>query len=529
MMNMTRRSALTLLGALSSTAAFPLMIDFANAAEGGNLVVGLRTSEPRHLNPAITTVGGVQLVAANIYSALTRFDHEGHPIPDLAESWDISDDGKTYTFHLAKNVKWHDGKPFTSADVKFSFEQVLLPYHPVGKVNFAAIDTIDTPDDTTVVFNLKYSYAPFINLLEVRHASILPKHIYEGTDIMTNPANMKPIGTGPFKLAEWSKGSFLRLAKNEDYFKSGKPHLDQLVFVIIPDTNTLVGAMQANQIDFAPLGVSFDLVDTLKKQLGPKGWVIGTAPYLFRGTGSVIINMDDDILKSLEVRRALAYLVDKKVIMETVRKNVGRIAENPISWYIPNDETSEIYAPDLAKAEELLDKAGHPKGSDGTRFSLSIVVSTGWAEFEPIASLMRDWFGKAGIRLELVKVDEATAVERMFTSRDFQLGISNPSFGPDPAIMAKGFTTAEIGQGAYTNGMGYSNKKVDSLFEEGAREVKPAKRHEIYRQIVAQVMTDVPVIPLYEDDFAYAYRDAFTGLPPGGTHRDSYEDVAKKS
>ncbi|SEQ18093.1 peptide/nickel transport system substrate-binding protein [Faunimonas pinastri] len=523
-MSITRRNALTLLASLPASFALPWSTAFAE--EGGNLVVGLRTSEPRHLNPAVTTVGGVQLVSANIYSALTRFDRDGHPVPDLAKSWDISPDGLTYTFNLVPNVKWHDGQPFSSADVKFSFEQVLLPLHPVGKINFAAIDRIDTPDVNTVVFRLKYPYAPFISLLEVRHATILPKHIYENTDVMQNPANSQPIGTGPFKLAEWSKGSFLRLEKNADYFKPGKPHLDQLVFVIIPDTNTMVAAMEANQIDFAPLGVSFDLVETLKQRLAPKGWVIGTAQYLFRGTGSLIINTGDPILAKREVRQALAMLVQKDAILSTVRKGVGRIAENPISWYVPNAETDTIYKPDLEKAEGLLDAAGFPRGAGGKRFGLSIVVSTGWAEFEPIANLLRDWLGKAGIDLDLQKVDEAAAVDRMFTTRNFQLGLSNPSFGPDPAIMAKGFTTDQIGKGAYTNGMGYSNPTVDKLFAEGVREIDPAARHGIYRKIVDAVMTDVPVIPLYEDDFAYAFRSVFKGLPPGGTHRDSYEDVS---
>lgn len=141
--------------------------------QGGNLVVGLRTSEPRHLNPGITTIGGVQLVSANIYSALTRFDAAGNPVPDLAESWEVSPDGLTYTFHLAKGVKWHDGTPFTAADVKFSFEEVLKPLHPVGKVNFAAIEAVETLDENTVVFRLSYPHAAFLPGLAHRVISAL--------------------------------------------------------------------------------------------------------------------------------------------------------------------------------------------------------------------------------------------------------------------------------------------------------------------------------------------------------------------
>lgn len=527
-MTFDRRQVLQLLAALpAASMVFPAGAALA-AVEGGNLVVGLRTSEPRHLNPAITTIGGVQLISANVYSALTRFDNEGHPVPDLAERWEISEDGQTYTFHLAHGVRWHDGTPFTSADVKFTFEEVLVPLHPVGKVNFAAVKRIDTPDDDTVVFTLDYPYAAFLSLLELRHAAILPKHIFAGTDIAENPANMAPIGTGPYKLAEWSKGSFVRLEKNADYFKPGLPHLDGLVFVVIPDTNTMVAAMETDQIGFAPLGVSFDLVEVLKTRLGPKGWVIGTASYLFRGTGSLLMNTQDEVLSKPEVRQAIAHLVRKQDILTTVRKGVGKIAENPISWYVANAETTPVYAPDVAEANRLLDAAGLARGAGGERFALTIVASTGWAEYDPIATLMRDWFAEAGIALTIEAVDEAAAIDRMFNTRNFQLGLCNPSFGPDPAIMAKGFTTAMIGKGAYTNGMGYSNPEVDALFAQGVREVDPAARHETYRKIVDLVMRDVPVVPLYEDDFAYAYKTSYVGLPPGGTHRDSYENVALK-
>lgn len=525
-MTLNRRTLLQSLAVAPALHFLPGMA-VANAA-GGSLVVGLRTSEPRHLNPGITTIGGVQLIAANIYSALTRFDPEGNPIPDLAESWNISEDGQTYTFNLAKGVTWHDGTPFTSADVKFSFEDVLIPLHPVGKVNFGAISAIETPDDTTVVFRLSYPYAAFLHLLELRHAPILPKHIYQGTEISENAANLVPVGTGPFKLAEWAKGSFVRLEKNPSYFKKDLPHLDQLVFVIIPDTNTMIAAMEADQIAFAPLGVSFGLVDTLKERLEPKGWAIGTASYLFRGTGSLLINTQDPALKDVRVRQAIAHLVRKQDILATVRKGVGKVAENPISWFIPNAETAALYAPDVEAAKKLLNEAGLTPDANGTRLSLTLVASTGWAEYDPIASLMRDWFAEAGIAVTIEAMDEAAAIDRMFTSRQFQLGLCNPSFGPDPAIMAKGFTTAMIGAGAYTNGMGYSNPDVDVLFDAGARQVDPAERHSTYKKIVDLVMADVPVVPLYEDDFAYAYKTTYEGLPPGGTHRDSYENVALK-
>ncbi|MBI3966209.1 MAG: hypothetical protein HY329_11305, partial [Chloroflexi bacterium] len=167
------------------------------ARKGGTLVVGT-ASDPGQLNPGLTTASGTHLVTGNIYSGLLQFDEKLEPQPNLAERWDVAPDGKRYTFYLRKGVKWHDGKPFTSADVKFSFEKVLLKFHARSKAGLEKVlDGIDTPDESTVVFRFKEGYAPLLRRLDVVEAPILPKHVYEGTDVQKNEANLKPVGTGP--------------------------------------------------------------------------------------------------------------------------------------------------------------------------------------------------------------------------------------------------------------------------------------------------------------------------------------------
>lgn len=495
---------------------------------GGRLVVALIPSEPRTLNPAITTSQGTQTVAAQIFNALVRFDPAGHPIPDLAQSWSISPDGRTYTFRLAPNVQWHDGVPFTSADVKFSFEKVLVPLHPVGRVNFDAISAIETPSDTTVVFRLKYPFAPLIRLLELRHAAIVPKHIYDGTDIRQNPKNLEPVGTGPFRLAEWKRGSFVRLVRNERYFKPGKPHLNEVVFVTVPDVGTLVSAMEAGQIDFVPTNLPFQLAGQLRAQFGAKGWFIGTHDYLFRAIGGIFFNLKHPALSRPDVRRAIAYSINKFVMIQIARSGVGTIAENPIPYFIRNSDTAVVYKRDVAKANALLDGAGLRRGPDGNRLTLSLVVSTAWPEFDGIANLARDQLLEIGIDMRIQRMDEAAYIEKMYTKRDFEMALSNPAFGPDPHVLSKMFLSSQIDKGPFTNAMSYTNPQVDSLFDAGLREQDPQKRYQIYKELVGLIMQDPPLIPIYTDYYVYAYRRKFDGLPPGHTYRESYENVRVK-
>ena len=194
---------------------------------GGEFRVVLN-ADPQSLNPNLRTDDNAFAVSQSLYNKLVTLDADYRVISDLATRWDISTDGLSYTFYLAKNVQWHDGQPFTSADVKWTFEMIARE-KGYAKELANRIASIETPDATTVVMRLKGSYAPFVSTLAWYGTFILPKHIYEGSDWTKNPANEKPVGTGPFKFVEWVKGDHIAAVVNKEYFKRG-PFLDQVTW-----------------------------------------------------------------------------------------------------------------------------------------------------------------------------------------------------------------------------------------------------------------------------------------------------------
>src|ERR671937_2218858 len=203
------------------------------AARGGTLVVAL-SADPGHLNPAITTSGATHTAAELLYNGLLGRDEHGDAVPELATRWTIEQAGALYRFLLRDDVTWHDGKRFTSADVKFTFEEVLLKYHARTKASVGGVLAgIDAPDDHTVVFRFKQPYAPLLLQLDATEAPIVDKHVYQGSDPQTNPTNAQPIGTGPLKFVSYRKGAEIRLARNPGYFKKGLPYLDALVMRVI--------------------------------------------------------------------------------------------------------------------------------------------------------------------------------------------------------------------------------------------------------------------------------------------------------
>jgi len=195
----------------------------AQAPRQGGIMRTMIAGDPPLLILGLSTLAITQLVATKIYEGLVTFDPQLNPQPRLAKSWTISPDKKVFTFRLQENVRWHDGKPFTSEDVAFSIGSFQAAVNARSKIMIDNIASIETPDPLTVVFTLKQSFEPFLYAFDVLNFAILPKHIYAGTDFRTNPANQTPIGTGAFKLKQWRRGTSIELERFDGYWMPGRP------------------------------------------------------------------------------------------------------------------------------------------------------------------------------------------------------------------------------------------------------------------------------------------------------------------
>jgi len=223
-------------------------VALAQEQKMGGVINAVIQPEPPGLMLAMIQNGPTQMVSGNIFEGLLRYSPKLEPLPGLAESWTVGEDAKTYSFKLKSGVTWHDGKPFTSADVLFTIG-MLKETHSRARNNLTMLEKVEAPDDLTVVFTLKQPFGPFLGIFEVGSMPIMPKHIYEGTDWKTNPYNNAPVGTGPFMFKEWQKGSFIHLVKNPAYHEKGKPYLDDVYWQIIPDAAARSVAYETGKVD----------------------------------------------------------------------------------------------------------------------------------------------------------------------------------------------------------------------------------------------------------------------------------------
>ena len=478
------------------------------------VVVALGT-EPGQLNPAITTGGGVHPITDQIFNGLVGLDEQLRPVPELAERWEIEEEGRVYTFHLRQGVTWHDGKSFTAADVVFTFQQVLLKYHSRTRAGLGpALERIESPDDSTVIFRFKNPYAPLLQRLDVTEASILPQHVYgDGRDVLTHPANQHPVGTGPFVFSAYERGDRIVLDRNRRYFRPGLPGVDRVVFRILPSAATASLALESGDVDYISSVPGPDLARF--KTLAEFRVVQSTG-----GSGGsicqevLIPNLARAPLSRLAVRRAIYSAIDRDFIAERVYFGQGVAATGPISsrhpWaYIAPART---YPYDVALASRLLDEAGLTTGSDGVRATLSFVHAANQVR---LADVVRDQLRAVGIVLRLVPLDFNAAVDRVFVKKNFDIGFASFCNGADPDIgVRRVYSSRNIGPIPFSNGASYRNPAVDSLFGAATSTLDRAKRLDVYGRIQSILVDDLPYFWLFDSAGYRAWRATFTEFHP---------------
>src|SRR5215208_3353317 len=416
-----------LLVALAATTGAGETATVAKPRYGGTLVVA--SGDPGPLNPAITSSGQAHPITGELFDGLVRLDRHFAPTPDLARSWRVSQDGRTYTFDLAPNVKWHDGRPFSSADVKFSYEQVLLKLHPRTRTLADLIEGVRAPSKNVVVFRLKHRYAPFLTWLDEENGAIIPKHVYEGTDPLTNPANLKPVGTGPFKFESYTPGDRVVLVRNPDYSKKGYPRIDKLVFRFMQSAQA-AQAFDAGEIDvyMFPNGP-----DALRFYDRPGITVTERGREGSARVVPLILNNKRKPFDDVRVRRGIAYALDNQFIARTAYAGLLKPAKSPLTRFITWAYTSKVqqYPHDPARANALLDDAGLRRGSGGIRFKTSLIYDSSFARQ---AELIKSEFGDVGIDVDLKLMDMNSWVRKLYLEKDFDMGYTNFTHPPDPDV-----------------------------------------------------------------------------------------------
>lgn len=521
----------TLTALRATLLAAPAALAFAGAAEaqscpktGGTLTYAY-SLEPSALSTIATSAVPVALVATKIYESLLNYEGPSlEPKPGLAESWTISPDKKTYTFKLRPNVKWHDGKPFTAEDVKFSVEKIVKPYHSRGHAYFGELQDIATPDPLTVVFTLKKPVPYFMNVFQAGETPILPAHAFAGVD-MSKAASVrgaeimqKPIGTGPFRFKEWQKGSYIALERNKDYWLAGFPCLDGIIVRMIPDGAARAIAVETGEVDLVPMSglpeaevqrlASSPKLETStagSEALGPNMWLE--------------VNMREKPLQDLRVRQAISMALDRERIADVIWYGQGKPARGPIvSTGAFFNKSLPAYEYNPAKAGKLLDEAGYPRGAGNIRFKLTqnfLPYGENWVR---LAEYVRQELGKIGIPVETKSADLGGWLKTIYTDWNFDLTSTFSHNYSDPSIgVERTFSSAFIKKGAtFTNSMGYVNPRVDELFAKAAIETDPAERRKQFDELQEILHHDLPVIFLMEPSYTHVWNRRVHGLITNG-------------
>jgi peptide/nickel transport system substrate-binding protein len=503
-----------LLGAVGLLSALATPHRAAAQATSPNTLVIATTQVPRHFNGAVQSGMATAMPGAQIFASPLRYDDNWKPQPYLAQSWEVAPDGLSVTLHLVKNALFHDGQPVTSEDVAFSI-MAIKANHPFQTM-LAAVDKVETPDPFTAVIRLSHPNPALLLAMSPALMPILPKHVYgDGQDLKTHPANLKPIGSGPFKLTEYKQGEYYTLEKFDKFFIPGRPKLDRIVVRLVSDPNAAIVSMERGDVNALPFVTGVRDIDRLEK--APNVVVTDKG---FAGIGALnwlAFNTKKKPLDDVRVRQAIAYSANRDFITNKLMGGKATPATGPIAPGSPLAESAvEVYKVDYVKAAALLDAAGYPKGADGTRFSLTIDYIPGADEQQRnVAEYLRSQLKRVGISLEVRAAPDFPTWAQRVSNYDFDLTMDTVYNWGDPIIgVNRTYLSSNIRKGIiWSNTQQYSNPKVDELLQAAALETSPEKRKALYSEFQKIVVADVPIYFINATPYYNAFSKGLADLP----------------
>jgi peptide/nickel transport system substrate-binding protein len=487
-MDFTRRAALMTSAAIAANVVDPFKAFAQQTPRKGGVFVVHYGAEQRQLNPSLQASTGVYIISGKIMEPLVDLDASGKPVGVLATSWESTPDGKTITFKLRQGVTWHDGKPFTSADVQFTAMEMWKKILNYGSTLQLFLTAVDTPDPHTAIF--RYSRPMPLNLLlralpDLGYIS--PRHLYEGKgDIRQNPVNLAPVGTGPFKFVQYERGQHVIAERHDGYWR-GPANLDRIIWRVITDRAAAAAQMEAGQLHYSPFS-GLTISDMARLAKDPRFVVSTKGNEGNARTNTLEFNFRRKELADLKVRQAIAHAINVPFFIENFLGDFAKLGTGPIpsvsTDFYPGANTPQ-YPYDKAKAIKLLDEAGLRPGAGGTRLSLRLLPAPWGEDVSLWATFIQQSLGEVGIRVEVVRNDGGGFLKSVYADHAFDLATGWHQYRNDPAVSTTVWYRSGQPAGApWTNQWGVTDAVLDKIIDDAATEVDAAKRKALYADFV---------------------------------------------
>lgn len=482
---------------------------------GGTIKVGI-TVDPEILNPLIANNRASSWILNNMYPTLLVFNEEAEKVPYVIEGYEISENGLDITVKLIEGIKWQDGVPFTTADVKFTGDIMYEGKYQWQADYFDRVKSVEIIDDLTIVYHMNKPSPGFITGIGFWQ-KIIPKHIWENIDnIKEFQNNENVVGMGPFKLVEAKRGQYYILESVDEWFGSpeGKPYLDRIIYRVYPDLNTMVLALKTGEIDLTVTGIPVPAAQELKNN--DNFTVVSTLSLGFVYIG---FNYENQFLKDKAIRHAISNAIDRERIVAIALQGAGMPMPNPISpvYKEYNNPDAEFPPYDTEAAKARLAEAGY-KDTDNNGFinspesgdnvSLELIFDGNDIYLDKASKIIVANLKEVGIELVLKPLEKTTYTDLLFNQRKFEVNLGGWGIIDDPFDSINTLYHSK----AFLNFMGYKNDTLDEYIENCGSTVDVDKRNEWVAKFQKEFVDECPVVPLYVQQYYFAYNNKFGGI-----------------
>ncbi len=503
-------------------------IGWGLAQNESRIVIGLQ-AEPVALDPAQLSDYNSSRAAMPMFEGLVRFkDGSTELEPALAESWEVSEDGLTYTFTMREGVTFHDGTPVDAEAAKFSFERQIdpeHPYHDTGEFAYAEftlgmIDSVEVQDPMTLQVTLENPFAPFLSNLAMHAASLVSPAALEqyGRDFAQNP-----VGTGPYRFVSWQRGTELVLERNPDYWR-GAPEVERLVYRPIVEDQARLAALESGEIDFT-VNLPVDDLPRLREdpafrfeeQAGMHTWYL-------------VFNVKKEPFDDPLVRKAVAHAIDRQAIVEALLGGTGELAQNllpPVVWSYTEDVEQYPYDPE--RAQELLAEAGYPDGFEVEFW----IPQSGSGMQQPVAmgTVIQDFLSRVGITANIQQFEWGTYLDRVIVPEDqaesvpamFEMSWVGDNGDPDNFLYIL-LSGDQFPANGFNLGY-YNNPEVDEILRTARQTTDQEARIPLYEEAQRLLMADLPIVPVDHEAQIVVMDSSIEGFTPHPTGVFRFETV----